>query len=48
LPLRQTPKGNICIHLDERNLDRLRKLRGSGESYSDVIIRRAGIQRQRD
>ena len=36
------PDGQMRIWLDRRIVDRLRALRGPGESYSDVIIRLVG------
>jgi hypothetical protein len=35
-------KGERLIWLDQSVVDRLRSLRGPGESYSDVILRLAG------
>jgi hypothetical protein len=32
-------KGRLLLTLDRRVLDRLKALRGNGESYSDVILR---------
>jgi hypothetical protein len=37
--------GGFKITLDRHTLDRLRALRGPGESYSDVILRLAAEQR---
>jgi hypothetical protein len=36
---RPGPDGLIRIWLDRRFVDRLGQMRGSGESYSDVILR---------
>jgi hypothetical protein len=36
------PDGQVQIWLDRAIVERLRALRGTGESYSDVIIRLAG------
>jgi hypothetical protein len=36
---RRAPNGEIYIWLEPRFVDRLRALRGPGESYSDVILR---------
>ena len=38
----RAPNGDYFIWLDPRYVDRLRALRGPGESYSDVILRLAG------
>ena len=35
------PNGDYFIWLDPRYVDRLREMRGPGESYSDVILRLA-------
>jgi hypothetical protein len=35
------PNGQVQIWLDHAIVDRLRALRGPGESYSDVIVRLA-------
>jgi hypothetical protein len=32
-------RGNVRIWLDRKFVDRLRAMRGPGESYSDVILR---------
>jgi hypothetical protein len=37
----RAPNGDYFIWLDPRYVDRLRALRGPGESYSDVILRLA-------
>jgi hypothetical protein len=37
-------EGNRLIWLDHAVVDRLRSLRGAGESYSDVILRLASAQ----
>jgi hypothetical protein len=37
----RAPNGDYFIWLDPRYVDRLRALRGPGESYSDVIMRLA-------
>jgi hypothetical protein len=37
--------GDLHIWLDPRVLDRLKALRGPGESYSDVILRLAKARR---
>jgi hypothetical protein len=34
-------QGDVIIWLDRATVDRLAALRGHGESYSDVILRRA-------
>jgi hypothetical protein len=38
-------KGEVHIWLEPRWLDRLKALRGPGESYSDVIVRLAAAHR---
>jgi hypothetical protein len=38
-------KGERLIWLEERWINKLRALRGKGESDSDVIIRLAGLER---
>jgi hypothetical protein len=38
-----SPTGERWIWLDPRFVDRLAALRGPGESYSDVILRLAGL-----
>ena len=40
--------GGFKITLDRHTLDRLKALRGPGESYSDVILRLAGDARTRE
>jgi len=40
-------KGGFLVTLDHRLLDRLKAMRGPGESYSDVIIRLARGEGQR-
>jgi hypothetical protein len=37
----RAPNGDYFIWLDPRYVDRLRTIRGPGESYSDVILRLA-------
>jgi hypothetical protein len=37
----RAPNGDYFIWLDPRFVDRLRAMRGPGESYSDVILRLA-------
>jgi hypothetical protein len=37
----RAPNGDYFIWLDPRYVDRLRAMRGPGESYSDVILRLA-------
>jgi hypothetical protein len=37
----RTEKGEVFIWLEERWLDKLKAMRGPGESYSDVILRLA-------
>ena len=37
----RAPSGDYFIWLDPRYVDRLRSIRGPGESYSDVILRLA-------
>jgi hypothetical protein len=37
----RAPNGDYFIWLDPRYVDRLRAIRGPGESYSDVILRLA-------
>ena len=37
----RAPNGDYFIWLDPRSVDRLRAMRGPGESYSDVILRLA-------
>ena len=37
----RAPNGDYLIWLDPRFVDRLRAMRGPGESYSDVILRLA-------
>jgi hypothetical protein len=37
----RAPNGDYFIRLDPRYVDRLRAMRGPGESYSDVILRLA-------
>jgi hypothetical protein len=39
---RLTEGGEIDVFLDPRAVDRLDRLRGATESYSDVIVRLAG------
>jgi hypothetical protein len=38
---RRAPNGDYFIWLEPRFVDRLRALRGPGETYSDVILRLA-------
>jgi hypothetical protein len=38
-------KGERLIWLERRYVDQLGAMRGPGESYSDVIIRLAGVER---
>ena len=35
-------RGDVRLWLDRKFVDRLAQMRGPGESYSDVILRRAG------
>jgi hypothetical protein len=41
----RTEKGEVHIWLEERWINKLRHLRGPGESYSDVIMRVAAGER---
>ena len=38
------PKGERLIWIDERQADKLGAMREPGESYSDVILRIAGME----
>jgi hypothetical protein len=40
-------KGEMHIWIDDRQADKLAARRGPGESYSDVILRLAGIEASR-
>jgi hypothetical protein len=40
--------GEVFVWLEEGVLNRLRMMRGSGESYSDVILRLATARRRKD
>jgi hypothetical protein len=39
----RTEKGEVHIWLEERWLDKLKAMRGPGESYSDLILRLAAV-----
>ena len=39
----RTEKGEVHIWLEERWINKLKALRGPGESYTDVIVRLAGV-----
>jgi hypothetical protein len=40
-PLERVPNGQYCVWLPRAVVDRLARMRGSRESYSDVILRLA-------
>jgi hypothetical protein len=45
LETQRSPSGGYFIWLDRKTVDQLRALRGRGESYSDVILQLASLEK---